>query len=201
MTVTGVSIRAPAWGATRYQEMVNLLVEVSIRAPAWGATGLRGVVGVVADVSIRAPAWGATPAPCLPRHPRRFQFALPHGERRPGRWSAWIPDRFNSRSRMGSDLRRRPAADRRVGFNSRSRMGSDNPPPTYDFDEPVSIRAPAWGATQPVIIADAWHGVSIRAPAWGATKRCGPRPRRVYVSIRAPAWGATAIMQWQVQPA
>ena len=33
----------------------------------------------------------------------------------------------------------------------------------------VSIRAPAWGATVLVHLAETFSGVSIRAPAWGAT--------------------------------
>ena len=58
------------------------LVDVSIRAPAWGATfGVAAARGG-AGVSIRAPAWGATLA----------AGAQQNGEQR-----------FNSRSRMGSD--------------------------------------------------------------------------------------------------
>ena len=109
------------------------------------------------------------------------------------------------------------------GFNSRSRMGSDNDEQTIDRLNRVSIRAPAWGATEgcPLdkhradvsIRAPAWGatstaviglvatGVSIRAPAWGATAMSSPAFLPGAVSIRAPAWGATAIMQWQVQPA
>ena len=35
----GVSIRAPAWGATRTITGIPGIDGVSIRAPAWGATG------------------------------------------------------------------------------------------------------------------------------------------------------------------
>ena len=55
-------------------------------------------------VSIHAPAWGAT--------------------RLESRSSIYIV-RFNSRSRVGSDPRRRPDPSARRGFNSRSRVGSD----------------------------------------------------------------------------
>ena len=78
----------------------------------------------------------------------KFQFTLPHGERptaprRPSSrpwvsihapaWGAtWTTSPrstpcacFNSRSRMGSDGRRRPRRCGRRRFNSRSRMGSD----------------------------------------------------------------------------
>ena len=81
---------------------------------------------------------------------------------------------------------------------------------------PVSIHAPAWGATVTVTRIDDSVPVSIHAPAWGATSgRWGtlqegyvfqstlPRGERhlqplrveyiLVVSIHAPAWGAT----WQ----
>ena len=88
-------------------------------------------------------------------------------------------------------------------------------PPTAVFPElPVSIHAPAWGAT--ACADESLHEahVSIHAPAWGATatdtrhsdfdNRFNPRTRvgcdgkkrfgrlgRAVVSIHAPAWGAT----------
>ena len=42
----GVSIRAPAWGATALVEEIAHPRKVSIRAPAWGATyaGLRWIL-------------------------------------------------------------------------------------------------------------------------------------------------------------
>ncbi len=80
-----VSIRAPAWGATKNDIDWCASIRVSIRAPAWGATLAalaklppsqrfnsrsrvgsdheRDVVGVLLAVSIRAPAWGATQLP------------------------------------------------------------------------------------------------------------------------------------------
>ena len=78
---------------------------------------------------------------------------------------------------------------------------------------PISIHAPAWGATpthhavtQPVLIsihAPAWGAtrfspldkrlptISIHAPAWGATVDIGLIHGRGHISIHAPAWGAT----------
>ena len=55
-----VSIRAPAWGATRQITHKHGAKHVSIRAPAWGATDNDGKLSGGAIVSIRAPAWGAT---------------------------------------------------------------------------------------------------------------------------------------------
>ena len=77
----GVSIHAPAWGATILFISLSSLLNVSIHAPAWGATfnlalsylsamfqstpphgGRRNIkeVAKMYLVSIHAPAWGAT---------------------------------------------------------------------------------------------------------------------------------------------
>ena len=55
-----VSIRAPAWGATKVGTGGQGGSGVSIRAPAWGATRRCRVMCFLKGVSIRAPAWGAT---------------------------------------------------------------------------------------------------------------------------------------------
>ena len=77
-----------------------------------------------------------------------FQFALPRGERRLHRHMTSYASRFNSRSRVGSDCRIIVGTLSVPGFQfalprgERLKGGScrDNRPP-------VSIRAPAWGAT------------------------------------------------------
>ena len=78
-----VSIHAPAWGATQFDqskrfgtkfqftlphgerlpnvETLSIRRAVSIHAPAWGATDRRGGLQKADQVSIHAPAWGATP--------------------------------------------------------------------------------------------------------------------------------------------
>ena len=104
LVATGVSIRAPAWGATRRGMALGKLVPVSIRAPAWGATTKHHSHSHQSEVSIRAPAWGATAA---------------------GAGCRSASPRFNSRSRMGSDVRYNVRTLRERCFNSRSRMGSD----------------------------------------------------------------------------
>ena len=55
-----VSIHAPAWGATPYFAIKRRACMVSIHAPAWGATVVVLVFSRVVPVSIHAPAWGAT---------------------------------------------------------------------------------------------------------------------------------------------
>ena len=56
----GVSIHAPAWGATLGSCSNNIDINVSIHAPAWGATPTTDANARYLDVSIHAPAWGAT---------------------------------------------------------------------------------------------------------------------------------------------
>ena len=57
-----------------------------------------------------------------------FQFTLPRGERRMGAgYGANQRDRFNSRSREGSDIiPPKVMLEGRFSFNSRSREGSDS---------------------------------------------------------------------------
>ena len=145
---------------------------VSIHAPAWGATRDRAA-GQAVDhlVSIHAPAWGATA--------RAWHLPLP--------WPC-----FNPRARMGRDQAKQMADDTaRKGFNPRARMGRDTYTIAFTEADPVSIHAPAWGATPLVQQYMQQEAVSIHAPAWGATAGRGHRPGRCYVSIHAPAWGAT----------
>ena len=143
-----VSIHAPAWGATQRAQCGHAIWHVSIHAPAWGATiiisnltiaclfqstlprGERQCVGKFlyvlnvfqstlprgerlailrsstngTVVSIHAPAWGAT----------RDKELCGHAN-----------DRFNPRSRVGSDRDARSASPCRACFNPRSRVGSD----------------------------------------------------------------------------
>ena len=121
---------------------------VSIHAPAWGATvgALGGQAEVV--VSIHAPAWGATKAAPSRSRPTAFQFTLPHGERLDdgSRRGQLLPFQFTLPHGERRVAQSCPAAV--CSFNSRSRMGSDlraGPAPAVLG---VSIHAPAWGATQ-----------------------------------------------------
>ncbi len=187
---------------------------VSIRAPAWGATLGDGVIGVLREFQFALPH-GERPKSTGGRNcALQFQFALPHGERRPhdllvfdeAAFQFALPhgerllsihvfmrvSSFNSRSRMGSDPSM-PTLQRLTGsFNSRSRMGSDTGMRLSAGQPTVSIRAPAWGATQLPLCPHRRADVSIRAPAWGATISGLHRHFWIDVSIRAPAWGATA---------
>ena len=146
-----VSIRAPAWGATRcFLAWINRRTCFNSRSRV-GSDHARFHQPRPCLVSIRAPAWGATCFRVI-RHPAsRFQFALPRGER-----PVALPDTAFS----GTFQFALPRGERRCGITHRNPNGC------------VSIRAPAWGATRRAEIESDKAIVSIRAPAWGATP-CG----------------------------
>ena len=121
---------------------------VSIRAPAWGATLATGLNAALFPVSIRAPAWGAT------RCRRKCQF---------------LALCFNPRARVGRDDSKRPTNYQFWRFNPRARVGRDflswSLTATAGL---VSIRAPAWGAT------DTSPGVTI-SPLFQSARPRGAR--------------------------
>ena len=79
---TGISIRAPARGATTERSYLLDMDVISIRAPARGATYLSFSVRYFMTISIRAPARGATFNSPVNDPVLQFQSALPRGERR-----------------------------------------------------------------------------------------------------------------------
>ncbi|PRX71649.1 hypothetical protein B0G52_108143 [Cohnella sp. SGD-V74] len=100
---------------------------------------------------------------------RTFQSTLPHGERQQKLYTQYMQDRFNPRSRTGSDSNSYPIETGYTGFNPRSRTGSDihvatglsvkigfNPRSRTGSDSRGSLVRPR-------------DGVSIHAPARGAT--------------------------------
>ena len=99
---------------------------VSIRAPARGAT--QGFAGMAGEVLFQfALPRGERPSRITPSQPTiGFQFALPRGERLiVGALFYFAKLSFNSRSREGSDALVRHCPRWTWGFNSRSREGSD----------------------------------------------------------------------------
>ncbi len=213
-----VSIHAPARGATLLRVVQAQQRYVSIHAPARGATCSKHMVfpplgcfnprsrtgsdWISAELSgarncfnprsrtgsdQSAPYWVAVYIPfqsTLPHGERLgadkepatfgvFQSTLPHGER--------PPLNLQDRDRVGS-------------FNPRSRTGSDTARSSSDWGEPVSIHAPARGATQP---AKQWF---ITTSKFQSTLPHGERPLEPIetwstpsVSIHAPARGATLL--------
>ena len=83
VTFSGISIHAPARGATVIQPMVCKDYEISIHAPARGATLVPNDWVTFSGISIHAPARGATPIQFLVCDQFiGFQSTLPQGERR-----------------------------------------------------------------------------------------------------------------------
>ena len=104
-------------------------------------------------ISIHAPARGATVGRYLLRPLKiGFQSTLPQGERRrPSRASSSM-DSFQSTLPQGERPSPRPRArSNSPDFNPRSRKGSDTKDKDMDTVLPISIHAPARGAT-PVIV-------------------------------------------------
>ena len=121
-------------------------------------------------ISIHAPAWGATDSRAITGcFAEVFQSTLPHGERLASDSSPEVIRYFNPRSRMGSD----------------QGMAWTHP------NRPISIHAPAWGATKRGSAyaggAGYFNPRSRMGSDYSARYRW-PNPR---ISIHAPAWGAT----------
>ena len=62
------------------------------------------------------------------------------------------------------------------------------------YADPISIHAPAWGATDVHRLSRIGSGISIHAPAWGATDAKEKGALAESISIHAPAWGATGFV-------
>ena len=146
-TTSGISIHAPAKGATEGRKLINPVTGISIHAPAKGATRSMELGLFEVKISIHAPAKGATPSDKLVEFRSRFQSTLPRRER---------PDIAD-------------ALDFARDFNPRSREGSDALfSPTFSPIS-ISIHAPAKGATFLPSSRAALSVISIHAPAKGAT--------------------------------
>ncbi len=210
-----ISIHAPAKGATPRSSGSILMPVISIHAPAKGATIRASRRPGCARISIHAPAKGATVGPKLSGRGGLFQSTFPRRER-PRTYEKPFPvsTYFNPRSREGSDslvpnriyctssfqstlprrerrdwmTARHPSSD----FNPRSREGSDRiGVVVVRVEAPISIHAPAKGATLGRS-QDRRHGrISIHAPAKGATLGRSQDRRHGRISIHAPAKGAT----------
>ena len=144
-----------------------------------------------------------------------FQFTPPRGGRLPCPYRTKPPAYFNSRPRVGGDKNVRRCVSFGKNFNSRPRVGGDmETVPCVCVDDlfqftpprggrqrnhqhhlpgrPISIHAPAWGATsRPAIVP--LHGFRFQfTPPRGG--RLHPAPGQHEgdgISIHAPAWGAT----------
>ena len=173
---------------------------VSIHAPAWGATSSSSPASASAVFRSTLPRGERPPEPSHERTCKRFDPRSRVGSDPAAYLLGLAWSRFDPRSRVGSDRAatwppgygrvsfrstlprgERPSAKVRSSstrcFDPRSRVGSDFEPVTLDPETPVSIHAPAWGATLAVRQPGDLLDVSIHAPAWGATRVTEPKSR------------------------
>ena len=192
-----VSIHAPAWGATGRTFDPAIHVHKFLSTPPRGGRQTRpsGCKGGgmflstpprggrpdplrprcrAGSVSIHAPAWGAT---C-----HGFE-SFPEGHC------------FYPRPRVGGDDALRSYRKEYDEFLStpprggRPTMLVRSPPPL-----PVSIHAPAWGATGEVVNSLTGDHLFLSTPPRGGRRSFFIRHKGgEYVSIHAPAWGATLL--------
>ncbi len=162
-----VSIHAPARGATCVLDVSAFLSRVSIHAPARGATAAcRTVRGLPGCFNPRPRAGGDMSGLCA------------------GRWRTC----FNPRPRAGGDASSGLSASGSCCFNPRPRAGGDTSPKApVSPPWPVSIHAPARGATIAKHMVRSWQMFQStpprggrRAASIGRTRlimRFNPRPR------------------------
>ena len=163
---------------------------VSIHAPAWGATDRPPRDRRRRNVSIHAPAWGATSAAAPWYHKAKFQFTRPRGARLLSLFQTSFPLRFNSRARVGRDIILEQIVEA-IRFQFTRPRGARQFSRLLRNLSNVSIHAPAWGATLILAVVD------VRPVSFNSRARVGrdaaspPSLRSRKVSIHAPAWGAT----------
>ena len=152
MVTDGVSIHAPAWGATRFQGRFD-------RGQVFQFTLPRG------ERRHASPRGFASP---------RFQFTLPRGER-------LVPcEPIRDRRTVSIHAPAWGATGRQWGIYYGTRVsihapawGATSGGGSTGGDSGVSIHAPAWGATCKIRFRQLRPSVSIHAPAWGATWETG----------------------------
>jgi len=166
-----ISIHAPAWGATyspplkrgggefqsthphgvrlQLDEHGCIKSKISIHAPAWGATDSADVIAGSTAISIHAPAWGATFALQNNFYAKpEFQSTHPHGVRhlKLEFYAFYCP--FQSTHPHGVRRKMYLAMCRKCLFQSTHPHGVRRSiRAVMKFQSPISIHAPAWGAT------------------------------------------------------
>ncbi len=210
-----VSIHAPARGATRFRtEFLCPLFRFNPRPREGGDQLLFWQEKRGTRFQSTPPRGGRLRRRCILRGCHQFQSTPPRGGRRlpvhhelvdvhvsihaPARGATdfdigdVLPlEGFNPRPREGGDS---PEAEARTclrGFNPRPREGGDLRRRFPGYAGPVSIHAPARGATRCHGERVYLPGVSIHAPARGATALKTRVTCSSAVSIHAPARGAT----------
>ena len=171
---TKVSIHAPAWGATPVQNRVLGMFQgfnprtrvgcdtLSVMAAAVSTERFNPRTRVGCDCAPAGRASGAV----------RFQSTHPRGVRRNPAHRRSLPcSGFNPRTRVGCDLLLLLSRATCLLFQSTHPRGVRRGHTKEEGSAlPVSIHAPAWGATLILaLLLSLRSNVSIHAPAWGAT--------------------------------
>ena len=100
----GISIHAPAWGATIRTPYPSSFVRFQSTRPRGARRPCKSGLSRFHVISIHAPAWGATIRTPYPSSFVRFQSTRPRGaRRRSNRGNSGSPN-FNPRARVGRDL-------------------------------------------------------------------------------------------------
>ena len=121
---------------------------VSIHAPAWGATRPMAKAKYALQSFNSRARMGRDSNSLVLLFNAQFQFTRPHGARHDfRRRKPSLLAGFNSRARMGRDFPSMLAGLSSLCFNSRARMGRDGSRNGHCAIMLVSIHAPAWGAT------------------------------------------------------
>ena len=215
----------------------NHVSGVSIHAPAWGATAIHAYQPrALGRFNPRARVGRDGNGRNTLRTLNVFQSTRPRGARPPATPGASASSTsFNPRARVGRDdvtalvddqqqavsihapawgaTSINPASTHAAyGFNPRARVGRDRDADHRALERAVSIHAPAWGATELPVAktretkfqstrprgarhrrpkAGCRHGSFNPRARVGRDWSRGPRRQSEMVSIHAPAWGAT----------
>ena len=166
---------------------------ISIHAPARGATLFRNVMQLETQISIHAPARGATVKELCEIVWGEFQSTLPRGERPMGGFKFLGNNGFQSTLPRVERQRLFLYLDIPGNFNPRSREWSDPLKVAPLQVMPISIHAPASGATD--IIGRDVRTVQFQSTLPRVERRCGMGRGRCKgaISIHAPASGATQV--------
>ena len=147
--ISRISIHAPAKGATRVPRRADSFVPISIHAPVKGATQPRCNAVLTCGISIHAPAKGATHSEDVKRDiHENFNPRSREGSDESSNRSTNCADNFNPHSREGSDAVLTLEDFGLEDFNPRSREGNDDERGRGAATDPISIHAPAKGATR-----------------------------------------------------
>ena len=199
---SGISIHAPAWGATYHFIMDFPRISISIHAPAWGATDVERHLLRFRRFQSTRPRGARQGAQGGDGAVIKFQSTRPRGAR-PHGWQRWdMASIFQSTRPRGARRYISPSQTQRSHFNPRARVGRDRmttsgSPRTGHFNPRARV-----GRDVRLHKFAELDAISIHAPAWGATILHQSAAIRAQISIHAPAWGATAsrLMFWPSAP-